>query len=100
MLTTFDQVGTLAIAYDTGYAIPTTAKQTQWDTAYGWGDHSTAGYLTGITGQSIKNLSDVYSSMAPTDGQVLTFDTTNGWQAETPASGATAGFAIAMAIAL
>ena len=36
--------GTLAVAYDTGYAIPTTAKQTQWDTAYGWGDHSAAGY--------------------------------------------------------
>jgi hypothetical protein len=41
--------GTLAVAYDTGYAIPTTAKQTQWDTAYGWGDHSAAGYLTSFT---------------------------------------------------
>jgi hypothetical protein len=41
--------GTLAVAYDTGYAIPTTAKQTQWDTAYGWGDHSVAGYLTSYT---------------------------------------------------
>jgi len=61
-----------------------------WDTAYGWGNHASAGYLTGITGQSIKNLSDVYSSMAPTDGQVLTYDTTNGWQAETPSSGITA----------
>jgi hypothetical protein len=38
--------GTLAVAYDTGYAIPTTAKQTQWDTAYGWGDHSTQNYAT------------------------------------------------------
>ena len=45
-----------------------------------------SGYLTGITGQSIKNLSDVYSSMSPTDGQVLTYDTTNGWQAETAAT--------------
>ena len=50
-----------------------------------------SGYLTGITGQSIKNLSDVYSSMSPTDGQVLTYDTTNGWQAETAAAGATGG---------
>jgi hypothetical protein len=41
--------GTLAITYDTGYAIPTTAKQTEWDTAYGWGDHSTEGYLTSYT---------------------------------------------------
>lgn len=50
-----------------------------------------SGYLTGITGQSIKNLSDVYSSMTLTDGQVLTYDTTNGWQAETAAAGATGG---------
>ncbi len=38
--------GTLAIGLDTGYAIPTTAKQTEWDTAYGWGNHASAGYLT------------------------------------------------------
>lgn len=38
--------GTLTLAYDTGYAIPTTSKQANWDTAYSWGDHSTAGYLT------------------------------------------------------
>ena len=36
---------------------------------------------------SIKALSDVYSSMSPTDGQVLTYDTTNGWQAEDASSG-------------
>ena len=38
--------GTLAIAFDTGYALPTTASQGNWDTAYGWGDHAGAGYLT------------------------------------------------------
>jgi hypothetical protein len=37
--------GTLAITYDTGYAIPTTSSQSNWDTAYGWGDHAAAGYL-------------------------------------------------------
>lgn len=36
--------GTLAVAFDTGYALPTSASQTNWDTAYGWGDHSTQGY--------------------------------------------------------
>jgi hypothetical protein len=41
--------GTLAIAFDTGYALPTTAKQTNWDTAYGWGNHASAGYLTSYT---------------------------------------------------
>jgi len=38
--------GTLAVTYASGYAIPTTAKQTEWDTAYGWGNHASAGYLT------------------------------------------------------
>jgi hypothetical protein len=61
-----------------------------WDTAYGWGDHSAQSYLTDITTQRLDQLSDVYSSMSPTDGQVLTYDTTNGWQAETPSGGVTA----------
>jgi len=79
----------------------TTNNSSNWDTAYGWGDHSTAGYLTSLSSNSIKDLSDVYSSMAPTDGQVLTFDTTNGWQAETPASGGISNDeALALAIAL
>ena len=40
--------GTLAVTYSAGYAIPTTAKQTEWDTAYGWGNHASAGYLTSV----------------------------------------------------
>jgi putative N-acetylmannosamine-6-phosphate epimerase len=41
--------GTIALAYDTGYSLPTTASQTNWDTAYGWGNHASAGYLTSYT---------------------------------------------------
>ena len=37
--------GTIAISFAAGYSLPTTAKQAQWDTAYGWGDHAVAGYL-------------------------------------------------------
>jgi len=29
--------------------IPNSSKTAQWDTAYGWGDHSTEGYLTSFT---------------------------------------------------
>jgi len=29
-----------------GYNIPLTASTTNWNTAYGWGNHATAGYLT------------------------------------------------------
>lgn len=43
--------------------------------------------LQDITAQSINNLSDVFSSMVPTDGQILTYDSTNGWQAEDSSSG-------------
>lgn len=38
--------GSLDITYQAGYSIPTTSKQTQWDEAYGWGNHASAGYLT------------------------------------------------------
>lgn len=38
--------GTLAVTYASGYSISTTAKQTEWDTAYGWGNHASAGYAT------------------------------------------------------
>tara|TARA_R100001440_G_scaffold63397_1_gene83638 strand:- start:319 stop:1170 length:852 start_codon:yes stop_codon:yes gene_type:complete len=47
--------GTFAISLASGYSIPTTSSQSNWDTAYGWGDHSTQGYLT---------------SAAPTSAQV------------------------------
>lgn len=47
-----------------------------WDTAYGWGDHSTKGYLTGITNENIESLKNVSVSSA-TSGQVLKYNGTN-----------------------
>ena len=38
--------GTLTVSLQSGYSIPTTAAQANWTAAYGWGDHSTAGYLS------------------------------------------------------
>lgn len=38
--------GTLSLMFASGYSLPTTAKQNNWDTAYGWGDHANAGYMT------------------------------------------------------
>ena len=32
--------GTLAVTFTSGYSLPTTTKQTDWDTAYGWGNHA------------------------------------------------------------
>lgn len=44
--------GTLAVTYSSGYSIPLDSKQTNWDTAYGWGNHASAGYLTSATAAS------------------------------------------------
>ncbi len=52
----------------------TDAKVGQWDTAYGWGNHGAAGYLTNITGQSLTSLSNVDAVAASDDGKVLYYD--------------------------
>lgn len=36
--------GTLAIGFTAGYSLPTTTAQANWTTAFGWGNHATAGY--------------------------------------------------------
>jgi hypothetical protein len=32
--------GTLNLSFTAGYSLPTTTSQTNWDTAYGWGNHA------------------------------------------------------------
>lgn len=56
-----------------GYTIPLTASTTDWQTAFGWGNHASAGYLTGITGQSIQDLNDV-ANMTEATGDVLSWN--------------------------
>lgn len=79
--------GTLAVTYSSGYAIPTTAKQTEWDTAYGWGNHASAGYLS--SSSVIDNLSDVVIT-TPSSGQVLKYNGTN-WINDTDSTGGGGG---------
>ena len=58
----------------------TTQKITNWDNAYGWGDHSGAGYLTSVPALALSGLSNV-SSNAPSDGQVLKWNNANSeWE--------------------
>lgn len=42
--TPITESGTFAVTLAIGYSIPTTVKQGEWDTAYGWGNHASAGY--------------------------------------------------------
>jgi hypothetical protein len=55
--------GTLAISLSAGYSIPTTTKQTNWDTAYGWGDHASAGYSLGAIYRSSSGASPTYKKI-------------------------------------
>ena len=75
-------VGTAALSYSniTGiftYTPPDLTNQSNWDTAYGWGDHSQAGYLTSVPAPDLSNTSiDAFSdvdttSTAPTLNQIL-----------------------------
>ena len=72
--------GTITAAL-TGNADTATALETARNIA-GVSFNGTAAIDIPITG-----LDDVYDSMSPSDGDVLTYDTTNGWQSETPTTG-------------
>ena len=61
------------------------AGSANWNTAFGWGDHSGAGYLTAITAQSLTSLSNVDAVVAGDDGKVLYYDhgtTSFKWKAD------------------
>ncbi len=62
-----------AVALTAGYIIPLSASTTEWSTAYGWGDHSIAGYLTNITGESLEDLTDV-ATMTKSTGDLLSWN--------------------------
>jgi hypothetical protein len=109
--------GTLAVTYSAGYAIPTTAKQTEWDTAYGWGNHASAGYLTSetytgtvtsvamsvptglsvsgtpITGAGTFAVTLTSGYSIPTTSSQANWDTTYGW-----GNHASAGYALDSAV--
>jgi len=61
---------------DMGTYSITDAKVGQWDTAYGWGDHASAGYLTSYT-----ETDPVYtaSSWYTTTNNSTNWDTAYGW---------------------
>jgi hypothetical protein len=67
--------GTITISFSTGYSIPTTTKQGEWDTAYSWGNHASAGYLTSES-DPIFAASDVYGV---TSADISSWDTAYSW---------------------
>lgn len=70
--------GTLALSYTSGYSIPTTAKQTNWDTAYWWGNHASAGYVKNSVNENITGIKNfmngfkVFTNSATTSNEYNT----------------------------
>lgn len=70
--------GTLALSYTSGYSIPTTAKQTNWDTAYRWGNHASAGYVKNSVDENITGIKNfmngfkVFTNSATTSNEYNT----------------------------
>ena len=64
----------------------TAGNITDWNTAYGWGDHSAAGYaLSSHTHSSVTDLDDLgdVNITTPADGEALVWNQTAGkWQAQ------------------
>ena len=82
--------GTLALGFTNGYSLPTTAKQSQWDTAYSERHtHSNKSVLDGITSTKVSNWDTAYSerhthsNKSVLDGitstKVSNWDTAYGW---------------------
>lgn len=55
--------GTLALSYTSGFSIPSTAKQTNWDTAYEWGDHASAGYVKNSVVENITGIKNFMNGL-------------------------------------
>lgn len=55
--------GTLALSYTSGFSIPSTAKQTNWDTAYGWGNHASAGYVKNSVNENITGIKNFMNGL-------------------------------------
>tara|TARA_B100001287_G_scaffold42649_1_gene31740 strand:+ start:133 stop:2676 length:2544 start_codon:yes stop_codon:yes gene_type:complete len=51
----------------------TTDNSSNWDTAFGWGDHGSQGYLTSLPAHGIGNHSDV-TVTSPQDNQLLKYN--------------------------
>lgn len=62
--TTITGSGTFGIVFASGYSIPTTAKQTNWDTAYTNNHtHANLSVLSGITSTNVSNWDSAYTSV-------------------------------------
>lgn len=63
--------GTLGLLMDTGYFVPTTTRATTWDTAYLWGNHASAGYLTSSSIDTSSEIATIVGDETGTAGSLV-----------------------------
>jgi hypothetical protein len=81
-LTSFTESDPIFVAH-AAYNV-TSTKIGNWDSAYGWGDHSLASYASSSHNHTLNSLSNVVITGTPSDGQALVWDTTTSkWVNET-----------------
>jgi len=62
----------------------TSSELANWNAAYNWGNHATAGYLTGLLSSSVGELSDVNVS-GPATGELLRYNASSSkWENWSP----------------
>lgn len=68
-------LGVIAVSFASGYSLPTTAKQTNWDTAYSNSHtHTNKSVLDGITATDITAWDDAVIGIAAVDGRLQTVE--------------------------
>jgi hypothetical protein len=78
--------GTLALTYTAGYSLPTTSSQSNWDTAFSWGNHASAGYLTsGSIGSTVQGYDADLQAIGALSGTtgLLRKTASNTWSLDT-----------------
>ena len=76
--------GTLQVSFAAGYALPTTADVTKGTTAYGWGNHASAGYLTSVAFSDLTSHPTTLSGYGITDAKISGGTITLGGNTITP----------------
>jgi hypothetical protein len=61
--------GTLNVAFTSGYSLPATSTQDNWNAAYGWGNHQSVGYIVGLANGTVT--SDNLALWNGTTGKLL-----------------------------
>ena len=77
---------------DSATITPTNYNSNNWDSAFAWGNHASAGYLTSIGTFALNDITDVNVTGVITDGHVLKWDGgTSRWIAAPDLSGGGGG---------